>query len=120
MSFERDGRSVAISGIGVITPLADARASLAQALCAGETRIADVDGATHASSRLGEVDTRKYANVRGMRVYPRNTQLQICAATLALGDAGLEASALDPLRLGTVTASTYAHVETCSSTTVTL
>lgn len=102
---------IAVTGVGVLSPLADDASALMSALYEGRSALSN--GAEKlATSRIVDFDARCYANIRGMRVYPRNTQLQICAAVLALGHAGLEPSQLDPLALGTVTASTYAHLET--------
>ena len=105
--------AVAITGVGVIAPQADSLTALCVAMNEGRSQVEDAgDPSQPAAASITGFDPRKYANIRGMRVYPRNTQLQICAATLALSDAGLEAGKLDPLSLGTITASTYAHLET--------
>ena len=57
----------------------------------------------------------RLANVRGMRLYNRTTSLGLCAAKLALTDAGLEGGASLPIGgpgLGLVVGSTYAHLDT--------
>jgi 3-oxoacyl-[acyl-carrier-protein] synthase II len=105
--------TVAITGMGVITPLADNPAALAAALEAGTRTFepsAEVPGSSEA--RLRDFDATRYANVRGMRVYNRTTQLGICAVKLALTDAGLDPATLDPLKLGVITALTYGHMDT--------
>jgi len=111
MSQPHSSAHVAVTGIGLLTPLGDDPAAIAMAMNSGRSSVEECAEAA-LGARLRDFDARRYANVRGMRVYPRNTQLQICAATLALRDAGLEPSQIDPLELGTVTASTYAHMET--------
>jgi 3-oxoacyl-[acyl-carrier-protein] synthase II len=117
--------TVAITGMSVITPLGDSVPALCEALEAGRRAIepsAEVPGSGEA--RLRDFDATRYANVRGMRVYNRGTQMGIAAAKLALTDAGLEpavigttptpggGASLDPLKLGVVTALTYGHMDT--------
>ncbi|HEY6879785.1 MAG TPA: beta-ketoacyl synthase N-terminal-like domain-containing protein, partial [Polyangiales bacterium] len=99
--------AVAITGVGILTPLADTLPALGAALRAGRTALCDIDG--RALATLADFDPLRYANVRGMRVYPRAAQLQICAATRALADAALD---VDPEQLGVISASTYAHLAT--------
>jgi 3-oxoacyl-[acyl-carrier-protein] synthase II len=102
---------VAISGVGVITPLGDTLPALAQALLAGHSAVApvaDPDGAM--AARLPDFQASRYASVRGMRIYSRATQLGICAARLALADAGLEG--VDGKELGLVASFGFAHMET--------
>lgn len=113
MSSAHEGDPVAISGVALLTPLTDDPDALMRALYAGDSALRDgsTDGAP-AEARLHDFDAKRYANIRGMRVYPRNTQMQICAAVQALGTAGLALGAVAPEALGTVTASTYAHTET--------
>ncbi len=117
---------IAVTGVGILTPLADDLAKLAAALNAGQASVVSDDRGGPAASRLREFDARRYANVRGMRIYARNTQLQICAAQLALADAGLARGAagareqekdareqtIDPCQFGLVSAGTFAHLET--------
>ena len=104
---------VAITGVGILTPLGDNLASVAQALAAGRSSLAPVDTPlAFASSRFVDFDATRYANVRGMRIYNRTTRLGICATRLALADAGLDGPALPPEQLGVVMASTYGHLDT--------
>jgi 3-oxoacyl-[acyl-carrier-protein] synthase II len=107
-----EATAVLVTGIGLLTPLADSLDGVASAWQAGRTGVAESADARPPASRLGAIDTRRYANVRGMRAYARNTQLQICAAQRALDDAGVDVAALDPTRLGVVSASSVSHVET--------
>ena len=105
--------AVAITGISVLTPLGDNLDAFNAALLGGQCSVEASEGLAAAGvSRLRDFDASRYANVRGMRVYARGTQLEICAAKLALADAGLDAAQLDPLQLGLVTASTFTHLET--------
>ncbi len=59
-----------------------------------------------------DFEATRYANVRGMRIYNRSTRLGICAARLALVDAGLENSGFPGEQLGVVMASTFGHFDT--------
>lgn len=108
---------VAITAVGVLTPLADTLDGLAHALADGRSAIATLGQPTpHAVSRFVDFDATRYANVRGMRIYNRTTRLGICATRLALDGAGLEAGttagALAPEQLGVVMASSYGHLDT--------
>ena len=110
---QADGTAVVVTGVSVLTPLADQLDALTQALCEGRNAIEPASESPAAGeARLRDFDAARYATVRGMRVYHRTTQLGICAAKLALDDAGLQADQLDAERLGLVTASTYAHLDT--------
>jgi 3-oxoacyl-[acyl-carrier-protein] synthase II len=104
---------VVVTGVSVLTPLGDDVAALAEALREGRDAIvpgSEPGGAGEA--RLRDFDAGRYASVRGMRVYHRTTQLGICAAKLALDDAGLKTDQLTPERFGLVAASTYVHLDT--------
>jgi 3-oxoacyl-[acyl-carrier-protein] synthase II len=105
---------VAITGMGLITPLGDTAAAVGAALAEGRTSIAAAaDLPEFGESRIPAFEATRYANVRGMRLYNRTTSLGLCAAKLALTDAGLEGGASLPAGgLGLVVASTYAHLDT--------
>jgi len=104
--------AIAITGMGILTPLGDAIEPLEEALRAGRVAVepaADLEGAPIA--RIADFEATRYANVRGLRLYNRPTRLGICASRLALAQAGLE-TGLPPEELGVVVASTFAHLET--------
>ena len=108
-----DSASVAVTGMGVITPLGDTVASLMESLGAGRTSVAALASpALVAGSPLHDFEATRYANVRGMRIYNRATRLGICATRLALQDAGLEDAGFPGERLGVVMAGTFAHFDT--------
>jgi 3-oxoacyl-(acyl-carrier-protein) synthase len=105
--------AVVVTGIAALTPLGDRISALTEALREGRDAIqATAEPFQIGEARLRDFDPAHYANVRGMRVYPRTTQLGICAAKRALDDAGLKPGQLEPERLGLVAASTHAHLET--------
>jgi len=107
---------VAITGLGLITPLGDTAAAVGAALGEGRTSIAPAaDLPEVGESRIADFEATRYANVRGMRLYNRTTSLGLCAAKLALTDAGLEGGASLPAGgpgLGLVVGSTWAHLDT--------
>lgn len=105
--------SVAVTGMGVLTPLGDSVASLMDSLVSGRSSITTLASpARLAGSPLPDFDATRYANVRGMRIYNRTTRLGICATRLALQDAGLENAGYPAERLGVVMAGTFAHFDT--------
>jgi 3-oxoacyl-[acyl-carrier-protein] synthase II len=104
---------VCITGLSAFTPFGVGIGVLGTALEQGRVCVepsAVLPDVGVASIR--DFDPQLHANVRGMRVYARPTQLEICAAALALADAGLAAESIDPRELGLVTASSYSHLET--------
>jgi 3-oxoacyl-[acyl-carrier-protein] synthase II len=104
---------VAVTGVGILTPLGDNLASVAEALAAGRSAVAAVaTPVPFAGSRFADFDATRYANVRGMRIYNRTTRLGICATRLALADAGLIDTGFPPEKLGVVMASTFGHMDT--------
>ncbi len=114
MSWPRpDDPAVVVTGVSVLTPLGDGLQTLAGALGEGRDAIAPAsDPAGGAETRIAGFEAARYANVRGMRVYHRTTQLGICATKLSLDDAGLKPEQLEPARFGVINASTYAHLDT--------
>jgi 3-oxoacyl-(acyl-carrier-protein) synthase len=104
---------LAITGTAVITPLGDNPGALLAALSEARTAVStlpELKGA--AAGRLLDFEASRYANVRGMRIYSRATRLGICAARLALADAGLENSDLPPEQLGVVAGWSFGHLDT--------
>jgi len=105
--------AVAVTGVGILTPLGDTLAAVCDALTAGRTSIAPEESPVpFVGSRFADFDATRYANVRGMRVYNRTTRLGICATRLALVDAGLIDSGFPGERLGVIMASTFGHLDT--------
>jgi len=103
---------VAVTGLGLVTPIGAGREEVWEGLLAGRSGFAPVES----------FDTRAFnvhlgAEVRGFRAAPfvrrldpgalgRASQLAIAAARMALADAGLDLSALVPDRAGVVMGTT--------------
>jgi 3-oxoacyl-(acyl-carrier-protein) synthase len=103
--------AIAVTGIGVITPLGDNLAALSDAFAHGCSSIGALpEFPSAAASRLIDFDFLRYANIRGMRVYNRPSRLGICATRLAMTDAELES--IPGEDLGLVFAGRYAHLGT--------
>jgi len=107
------GGRVAVTGMGVITPLGDSLDALMTSLAEGRSAVGTLASPTPvAGAALADFEATRYANVRGMRIYNRATRLGICATRLALQDAGLENAGFPAERLGVVMAGTFAHMDT--------
>jgi 3-oxoacyl-[acyl-carrier-protein] synthase II len=104
--------AVAITGLGVISPLGDRPEAVAEALRTGRAAFAPLAGAPGAVAAVPDFDAARYAAIRGLRLYSRATRMAISAVQLALTDAGLAAGAISPEELGTITACTLGHIET--------
>ena len=105
--------SIAISGLGLLTPLGESIVEFMEALYQGRHSITpSEDLANVGESKIVNFDAARFATIRGMRVYNRTTRLAICAARLALTDALLETENLNSGELGLVTASTFGHLDT--------
>jgi 3-oxoacyl-[acyl-carrier-protein] synthase II len=113
MTASPETAAVAITGVGILTPLGDTVASVMEALCAGHSSVAPIqDPASAGKSSFPDFEATRYANVRGMRIYNRTTRLGICATRLALVDAGLEDTGFPSQHLGVLMASTFGHFDT--------
>jgi 3-oxoacyl-[acyl-carrier-protein] synthase II len=110
---ETGSTPVVITGIGVLTPLGDGLEALTGALRERRSAVVARDELGGCGvAAFADFEATRYCNVRGMRLYSRPTQLGICAAKLALADAGLDGPGLDPGQLGFVTGGTFGHLET--------
>lgn len=103
---------VAVTGVGVISPLGDRLDAVAEALRAGRSAFAPLAGAPGFAAALPDFDATRYATIRGLRLYSRPTRMAISAVQLALTDAGLAPGAVPPEELGTLTVCTLGHIET--------
>ena len=105
--------AIVLTGMAALTPLGDTIAAVTEALRSGRDAIRpSAEVSDVGESRIDDFEPTRYANVRGMRVYPRTTQLAICAAQRALDDAGLLPGQIEPEHLGVIMAATHTHLDT--------
>jgi 3-oxoacyl-(acyl-carrier-protein) synthase len=113
MSAAPQSEAVAVTGVGVLTPIGDNLVSFGESWRAGRRTIVDGEQVPGVGlSTIADFDAAQYAKVRGLRLYNRTTRLGICAAKLALADSGLEGSAASGEELGLVTGLTFGHIDT--------
>jgi 3-oxoacyl-[acyl-carrier-protein] synthase II len=118
-------RPLAVTGIGVASPIGIGRAAFVEAMRSGAVREARHDGrvetfdaSEYPPGRLVEVsgfDATKYLGDKGLRSLDRLTKLLIVAVRLALDDAGLKRdgawAAGSPDRTGLVVSNAYGSLE---------
>ncbi|MEM5789054.1 MAG: beta-ketoacyl synthase N-terminal-like domain-containing protein, partial [Syntrophobacteraceae bacterium] len=101
-------RSVAVTGIGVVTSIGCNRSSFWEALKAGTSGVRPIrafDATSHKSRIASEVvalDPMTALNPKLARRMARVSQLAVCAALDAVKDAGLDLGREDPVRVGCV------------------
>ena len=103
--------AVAVTGLGVISPLGDRLDPVLEALRAGRGALSPLPG-LGAAAAVPDFDASRYATIRGLRLYGRPIRMAISAVQLALTDAGLAPGAIPAEELGTVTACSLGHLET--------
>jgi 3-oxoacyl-[acyl-carrier-protein] synthase II len=105
-------RRIVVTGIGAVTSVGTGRRELWESLLAGRSGISEVasfDTSRHPVHRGGEVhgfDAAHHLERLDPAELGRASQLAAAAARLALADAGLDPSALDPARAGVVMGTT--------------
>jgi len=91
-------RRVAVTGIGLVTPLGVGTEATWDGLLAGRSAVAPISGydasalRTQLAADIPDFDPEQFAHRRVLRSMTRNDQLALAGASLALADAGLEAS----------------------------
>lgn len=106
-------QSVAVTGLGVISPIAIGRDAFWSALCAGQSGIAPL-ATTDArvprlAARIPEFSARDFIRSNHLRRADTLSRSIACTARMALADAGLP-DALPPERLGIVVGSALGDV----------
>jgi 3-oxoacyl-(acyl-carrier-protein) synthase len=115
---------LAVTGVGVVSPLGIGRSAFVEAIRAGsratfgEVRPETLDTAEYPLARIAEVlgfDAKKYLGDKGLRSLDRLTTLLIVAARLALHDSRLKKdgawAAGSPDRVGIVVSNAYGSLE---------
>lgn len=102
-------RRVVVTGMGIINPLGQGRGPFWEALCQGKSGVRTIrviDCSTVPTRIAGEVldfDAKKYIDKKdrkSLRVMARAIQMAVAAAQLALDDAQVDKTKLDPTRFG--------------------
>ena len=118
-------RPLAITGLGIVSPLGIGRAEFLEGLAAAgqgprdwSEQIQTFDPAPYPGARAAEVrgfDGKKWLGDKGLRNMDRLTSLTVVAAKLAAQDAGLRADgkfvALGPDRVGICASTAYGSLE---------
>jgi 3-oxoacyl-[acyl-carrier-protein] synthase II len=117
-------RRVAITGLGLISPLGNTPAALWSALLAGKSGVATTSimpadrqplkYAAEAREFTGDIDDfgplekeQKKAIKKGLKVMCRETRMAVAAAQLAIADAGFAETPMEPEMSGVVLGSDY-------------
>jgi len=113
--------AVVVTGLGVVTPLADAPGRLHEALCRGERAVAPVgrfavDGlASTLGAEIAGFDPARYLGEgRNFRPLDRNGRLTAAAAELALADSGWDPARRAGAPVGLVLGTMFGSVHTIS------
>jgi 3-oxoacyl-[acyl-carrier-protein] synthase II len=110
-------RRVAITGVGVVTPLGNTKEALWEALCSGQSGVRPlttvapgelpVSFTAEANQFQGKIDDfgplekeQKKAIRKALKVMCRESQMGVASAQLALADAGIGPGNVDPQRAG--------------------
>ena len=104
----RDGRRIAVTGIGPVTPIGTGVEDFWTGLITGRsgagpiTRFDATDFKSKVAAEIHDFEITDYLPARNARRLDRFSQLAYAAATLAMADAGMKPSDPDPARVGMV------------------
>ena len=107
---------VVITGLGVVAPNGIGKETFWQALIAGRSGIDwitsfDTSGLyCRIAGQVKDFDARDYMSKRGVRMAGRFAHFSVAASRLAVEDAGLEPSRVDPYRMGAIFGTSLAGV----------
>lgn len=119
-------RRVAVTGVGLVSPLAVGTLESWSALLAGKSGIAPIasmDASALETKIAGEVsdfDPKKYLDPKEVRRTDRFIQFGLAAADIAIADADLPVEAIGPDRVGVIVGSGIGGLMTIESTHTTL
>ncbi len=99
-------RRVAVTGIGLVTPLGIGKAAFAERLFRGDSAIAEIAGfdtsrfPSHLGAEVRDFKARDFISLKTLRRMDRLSQMATAAARLALEDAGIVVDAANRDRTG--------------------
>jgi 3-oxoacyl-[acyl-carrier-protein] synthase II len=105
--------SVAVTGIGVVSPLGVGRERFWAALCAGESGIAPREragGLPAVAARVRDFDARRFVRSNHLRRMDGLSRMIVAAGRMAIDDASSTLERLAPERLGVVVGSAIGNV----------
>ncbi len=111
-------RRVVITGLGIVSPIGNGKDEYWQALKAGKTGVSEItsfDASAYTSRVAGVVrdfDLTPYMSKKDIKRSDRFTQFAIAAARMALEDANLDISTIDPYKAGAVIGSGIGGIHT--------
>lgn len=120
MIKEIRGSDIAITGIGVVSPLAIGFADFSNAVLASRTGIKKIslfDTTPYKSKLAGEVtgfDPGQYLPKKGQRYMDRSTKFLCAAAVMAINDASLEIDDSNKRKTGVVVGTTFGSLKSIS------
>jgi 3-oxoacyl-[acyl-carrier-protein] synthase II len=109
----RRPHGVVVTGMGIISPIGVGRELFWKALCDGQSGIHRRCGATDVptlSAPMADYDAREYVASTHLRRMDKVSRAIVSTARLALADARLDSSTVEPTRLGIVVGSALANI----------
>lgn len=118
MAPEMEKRKVVVTGLGVVTSLGKSIDEYWESLLAGKSGIGNVsrfDASSYTcqvGAEVNDFDPAEYMDAKEARRNDRYTQFAVAGTRLALQDAALDPSTLDPSRIGVLIGSGIGGMET--------
>ncbi len=106
-------RRVAITGIGIVSPLGTGRENFSRRLFAGETGIAEISSfdtslfPSHLGAEIVEFSARDFVSVKNLRKMDRLSSMAVSSARLALQDAGIDINEENRDRIGIILGTSF-------------
>lgn len=104
---------VAVTGLGIVSPIGIGRAQFWRALCAGESGIRQLAGAKrvpHIAARIVDFSPREFIHSAHLRRMDPLSRMLVSAGRMALTDARLDGRGIEPTRLGVVVGSAIGNM----------
>lgn len=106
-------RRVAITGIGIVSPLGTGGENFARRLFAGDTGIKEISSfdtsifPSHLGAEIAEFSARDFISVKNLRKMDRLSGMAVSSARLALQDAGIDISETNRDRIGIILGTSF-------------